>query len=587
MHNSTREERIAILEKVLVETEQQLIDLHRSPDDADGPQPPPPPPNTSDRPVDDGLGSLGGAESWLRYSGIAMVVASAIFFVSTAIRRGWIGPTAQLSLATLLSLGLIGLSFRFGADRRSWTITMAIGGTASLLASGVVGYLGLDLLSYAAATGWLVGSILIFLGMAHVHDSQAIALASVPALFFGAALASADSAFDPTVLTLVGAGYVASAAVVSHDRSWMLARAASSGLGASMAILGIALSIDDAVSPSNVSMLGFVSVACVLLAAFSQALEFRTFEQSDPEESPTVYATPVAAVIEARIAAFTIPWISAVGALIVGSFDAVDFHRAWVAMGVAAVLGALVAVARPVVPLTMRLLHGVSALATMTLAVFVVVDGPVLLVSLLAQTLLATWLAWRFRSIEMVTAACVLGALVLAMSGGYVLSGTFVFGLTAPESVALAAVVVALAGAARWLREHNVLMHSWAAPWLFTLGWASASFRDVPQGQMIVSMIWALVGAGVVVGGAKLQERMIVGAGLISLAITAAKLVFIDLATVDVLWRAGLFFAVGALFLRLAFVLPALMTSANATSSDLSDADESTPESGSAGLAGW
>lgn len=117
---------------------------------------------------------------FLRLGGMTLVVASAIFFVSSAISRGWVGPAAQLGVATVTSLAMIALSFRFTAERRAWTISLAIGGAASLFASGVVGYYGLDLLSFPVAVAWLVSSIGAFLGLSRVHDAQSIAVASVP-----------------------------------------------------------------------------------------------------------------------------------------------------------------------------------------------------------------------------------------------------------------------------------------------------------------------------------------------------------------------------------------------------------------------
>ena len=60
-------------------------------------------------------------EKVFRLGGISLVVLAAVFFVSTAISRGWIGPTAELALAAFASLAMIAQSFRFSKDPVSYT----------------------------------------------------------------------------------------------------------------------------------------------------------------------------------------------------------------------------------------------------------------------------------------------------------------------------------------------------------------------------------------------------------------------------------------------------------------------------------
>lgn len=596
MHNTTdtrltREERIAELEDVLVDTERQLIALHQSPADLPPPPAPPPPPRGTPNPPppmpQDGpaaAANLRTAEWWLRISGIAMVVASAIFFVSTAIQRGWIGPTAQLTLATLISLALAAVSFRFDADRRPWQTTLAAGGAASFFASGLVGYVGLDLLSFPVAIGWFIASIALFLGLARAHDSQALLLGSVPTAMVGVILLGSDGLLLPAYLTLLGVGYALAIVTMAHGRGWMFGRSVGVAFGALIGSLGFAgVLLDDG---SNEMILALV--ACLGVVGFaisvSQSIDFRDVERADMTDSVRV---PVVALVEARLVAIVIPWLSVVVGLAVDAVTNASIGLAWTAMFTAIILAGLVAISRRLLPLTMQLLHGTAAMATIAVALVSLFAGPTLLAALLGQTIIAVLLALRFRSMEMIAAASVLGILVSVMTMGLVAHGTLVIGLDLAESAVVLAVLATISAAAVFLRENEIWHDAWLAPWLLLLGWASATFRDVSQGQMIVSLIWVFAGSVMVFLGARQRERNAILAGLTTLFVTAGKLVFIDLAAVDVLWRAGLFFAVGAVFMRLAFVLPRLLTLVEATDDGAATGAPSDSKPESAGVRGW
>ena len=494
------------------------------------------------------MSDLVSAELLLRYGGISLVVASAIFFVSTAIARGWIGPTAQLTLATLTSLAMIGQSFRFSVEQRPWQITMAIGGTAALFVSGVIGYFGLGLLAFPVAVGWLLASIGIFLALSIAHDAESIAIASIPAAFFGVGLLYFDDLYQPWLLAALGSAYLIAIAMTTFGRSWFLARAGGSLIGASIAGFGVVGMILAEATDIALVSLSITAIAAVLLAAATQAIEFKAHETS---ENP-----PGVAIVEARLAALTIPWIALAVGFVFEYLAPSSIGAPWVIAIVAGILGLTIAALKPL-PETMRILHIAAALATMSTAFIAIIDGPVLLMVLLGQSLIAGFLAHRFDSPDMKFLTAVLGTGVALLTLTYLVTGTFEQGLTTAESIAVALVVIASAGMARLFHSERSVL--WFAPWLLTMGWASATFRELPQGQMAVTLLWALTGAALMFVASRTLDRQFLTAGLGTLAVTAGKLIFVDLIAVDVLWRAGLFFIVGSLFMRLAFVLPKLM----------------------------
>ncbi len=510
--------------------------------------------------------NLPGAELLLRYGGISLVVASAIFFVSTAISRGWIGPVAQLVIATLTSFAFIGQSFRFSEARRPWSITLAIGGTAALFVSGVVGFLGLELLTFTSAIAWLLASVGLFLVLSRLHDAESIAIASVPAALVGALLLFEGEFYEPMWLCLIGAIYVLAVTITTHGRSWFNARALGVSTGAFLAGSAVLDTIWS--NDANLLVLATISIASVLVAAASQSIDFVAEEAAD---KPNPFA-----LVEARFAALTIPYITAIAIGIAIGFNLFPVNPLWVGVVVASGLGLVVA-AMGRLPQTMRLLHIAGALSGVTYSFVGVADGPVLLVAFLGQTVMAGWLAHRFESTDMRVLAGLFAGVTAVWTVGYLTFG-LAGGLTSGESIAVLLVIIASGFGAKVLRDNSRFGEAWFIPWTMTMAWVVGTFSNAPQGQMIITLLWAMLGAAMLVVGSKVVERQVLSVGLFTLTLTAGKLIFVDLVAVDVLWRAGLFFVVGMLFMRLAFMLPKLVNEPDAKPHLNLDEDAAAPE---------
>jgi uncharacterized membrane protein len=67
-----------------------------------------------------------------------------------------------------------------------------------------------------------------------------------------------------------------------------------------------------------------------------------------------------------------------------------------------------------------------------------------------------------------------------------------------------------------------------------------------------------MAASGALVVGVRTGDGVVRTAGLVTLVIVLAKLLTVDLAAVDTLWRVGLFLVVGLGLLRLGYLLPDL-----------------------------
>ncbi len=70
--------------------------------------------------------SLPAIEQLLKWSGLVLMFLSALFLVSTAIKRGWIGPELQLLGAGAIGAGLIGGGLVMGQRRAGWDVPLAL-----------------------------------------------------------------------------------------------------------------------------------------------------------------------------------------------------------------------------------------------------------------------------------------------------------------------------------------------------------------------------------------------------------------------------------------------------------------------------
>jgi uncharacterized membrane protein len=85
------------------------------------------------------------------------------------------------------------------------------------------------------------------------------------------------------------------------------------------------------------------------------------------------------------------------------------------------------------------------------------------------------------------------------------------------------------------------------------LGWILHQFRLVHNGQAIVTILWGVYGAGLMVAGLRRTIRSMRTVGLLTLLAVVAKLFMVDLVSVPAIWRVLLFIGFGGVFLALSY----------------------------------
>lgn len=540
------DDRVTALETRVAALEAQIAELTaiRTPKPAATPPGPPPPPvgppvdvarsNETAPPASEGAATGRGpaidSETALKWGGVGLVVLAVAFGVSTAVQRGWIGPTLQLAGAAGFGLALVAAGTRLRSTRRPWTHALCAGGVAVLYVTAASDLFG----EWADPdTGHVTTAVIALasVALARFVESEWVGVTTLTGGTVGwLVIADGTTSVAATGIALAAATVVMHA--VSLERRWFGLRLLTHTIGL-LAVLGLASSAD---TEQVVIMAAAVIVAVALLQLPSTG-EIR------PPWRP----------IEIQLATLLAPWAWLVVAI---TFVDTDTAAGVIALVSAAVVAALAVARRP------QLLDGHFAALIVGASVSCTVG---------AGLVLSTDVAW--------VAVAVQGAGLVVLHRA--LPEHRLLPINAAGLLAAATVWVFADGVAAWrddaavgsdLARLAVLAIVAVGVWLtgaretrqlggatvggLTLVWLGSVLVHLPQGQALVSLSWAVVGGTVLVTGAVRKIPALGNAGLVVLAVTVAKLLLVDLAEVDALWRAGLFLFVGLGFLRLGFLLP-------------------------------
>jgi uncharacterized membrane protein len=87
------------------------------------------------------------------------------------------------------------------------------------------------------------------------------------------------------------------------------------------------------------------------------------------------------------------------------------------------------------------------------------------------------------------------------------------------------------------------------------LFWIVTQMRPLEFGQELISVSWGVYGIALLLLSLRLGQRGVQLAGLATLGLVAAKLLVVDMAQVDVIWRILLFMGFGGAFLGLSYLI--------------------------------
>jgi hypothetical protein len=515
------------------------------------------------------------SERVLKWTGVLLVVLAALFLVSTAVSRGWIGPELQLVGAYGTGVALVGGGVRLLGRNRRWGEALMVGGAVVLPVTATASDVGLDLLTGRGALALLTVTALALATAAWLTSTRPMAVATaVVSLLALAPLVESD-----LPILLVGSWVTAASLFwvgFGLARRWTAVRLVGALLGGFLlAALTAGASAD--LDGAGIRTAALTAGAAIALAGWLSPVVAARLHPALAGPGP-VSLTPAhatASQVEAgRIldhrSLLVVPLGSWIYLDVVLRFRDSERHGWW-GVGLAGIFLLLAAAlawwthrwggqgqSEDGRSLVASQVTAASLLLTVALAV--AAAAPLSLVAIAGQAAALGLLGRRLRDPLTVVQAALFGAIALTWAGALLAVG-LVEPLAVGEHVA-AGVVVALTAGLAWY-GHRRRLAAVSAPaavvaWIGALLLVADLVIHGPQGQVVVSVLWAGAAVAALARGVAVDHALTRALGLGTLAVVVAKLLTVDLAEVDTLWRVGLFFVVGAGVLRLGYVLPRL-----------------------------
>ncbi len=474
-------------------------------------------------------------ESVLKWGGVGLVVTAVGFAVSSAIRRGWIGPELQLLAAFAFGIALIVVGLRLEVPRWGWAQALCSGGVVAL-AVAAASNLMIDVTGRTEGLFVTVIVAAVGLGLAWNLRSEWTATATVISVAIGSLVLEIGDR-PHLVYVLWGVVLAAAAVALSIGRKWFALRLVGH-VAVLLWVLGAAGIGDD------------TTEGVVTLVAAGVVWTSFLFVPSIGDR------TSVWQQLEIQLAALVAPWTLLVVAV---SFDIDSSDRL-------AIIAFAIALASALCALALR--KGATTAHYVSLVLGASVTASIGLAMLLSTD--ATFLAFAVQGAGLVVLSRYLDGRLRLLANAFALffiSGAAAFArmieawdvdATVGRDLAHLLIIGVLVVGALLTAESVVKKLVAAVCLVLLMTWLGSVLVHVPQGQAVVSVSWAAVGIAVLVVGAMLKQQDVGMVGLLVLGVTVAKLLTIDLREVETLWRAALFLVIGLGLLRIGFVLPRL-----------------------------
>lgn len=508
------------------------------------PQPPPPPPQpaAATAPPPRPPFTLPGIESLLKWAGLVLLFLSAVFLVSTAIQRGWIGPELQLLGAACIGAGLIEGGLVLGRRRAGWGVPLVGVGIAVLSATSTAGWQWLELWSRSP---WIALSFTVL--------ALSIALNGRLRSPGVAATGLVTTAISVSVLSdSIPQAAVLLAIVVAVGEATSVWRRSSS-LHLMTVVVGVvsfgAVAAASYIEAEPTSLALLLSGAVVTVLFWTMPLVFAV-RDAEPSPIGVNWRPTIDRLVISLPALFSVAWTWSSDLSETGS------GRVFLLTGGLALASALVVALSRRFQQSIWVSQLMGGAAAVTVGSVLLFEGPGVLAGLTLQAgallIFVHLVPDRWAVVQAGAMATVAGLLALA---GMIDA----IDLDAPavDDVVHLGVVALLAGWAWWEgRSHDdrplgqiLGVGAFAGAVL----WPVSALIHVPQGQALISAVWAGLGLGLLVLAFSRTSVRLAQVSLATLGVVMVKLLTIDLETVDVFWRVALFFILGGTFLFAGF----------------------------------
>ena len=508
--------------------------------------------------VESAAGLADHGERWLGRVGVAFVVLAFGFLFRYALDQGWIGPAPRLVLGLLAGTAMLVVGLRLEGSRERYSHYLLGGSIALYYLVGFASYELYGLVPFALAFAFMcVVTVLAFI-LAERQRLPSLAGIGASGGLLTPFLVSTGSVNVPTLvaytmLVLVGSG------AIQFLRGW---RSLLLVLGfGGLSVIGFAASLASG-PPAGFERVMVVIGIFAVWALFGVIPLLRAhLHRSDPDTWPepplgrwwTLFApSPRMTVWLLRVACVAAASITVAE---LGGLFSSERATYGVLFGVASVV--YLALGRSVVG-TPSAFNAAAETASILLILAVsltLFDYRVMLP--LAVAGMGMHLAskhWGLRGVGMLAHVLFAQLVILLVSrsdlGGIATGSPFgVREVGALGAIVLMVMTSFVLETALAKRLYRIAAHVGFLVWLVT------QFGPTEYGQELISLSWGAYGIALLLLSLRLGQKGVQLAGLATLGLVAGKLLIVDMAQVDVIWRILLFMGFGGAFLGLSYLI--------------------------------
>ena len=234
----------------------------------------------------------------------------------------------------------------------------------------------------------------------------------------------------------------------------------------------------------------------------------------------------------------------------------------WIVLGGSLVYGLAFGVLRTQRLARLAYTHGLLALALLTIAFCLLLEGDVLFLILTVEATALHLVSWRLS--DRGTAVCahlLFGVLAVWLAGRLVGDFTFKPDGTAilnARAVTDLAVIAAGLGLTKIFRTRDNVMLYRIAAHLAILGWFLRELSAFDNGQAYVTSVWGIYAVVLLILALRKNLSQLRTVAMGTLLLVVGKLFLVDLSRLEAIWRILLFLCFGGVFLVLSYYFKAL-----------------------------
>ncbi len=514
-----------------------------------------PKPEPSSKPVATG-------ETWLSRIGITLLLLGVVFLVKYSIDQGWINPAVRLMGGFLIGAVLIRIGFQNRETRDTFSQIMQGGGIAVFYIVGYAGYQLYQLIPHPVALAYMVAVSVTGVVLSLRQEFLSLSMVS---LLGGLATPFLIRSGSMNLSGLVGYNCLLLAGTlwVFYHKGWkalFITSIIGGWLAQYLAVKGIHLLPRNAPDHRMAIQAGLALTWLGFWWAPLLKIMKDEIGIANPSENAKDPALPFHWNQDVSHLS-----LSLLGNAILAFFFTTLVWRlhtpdsGWIPLG-AMFCYAIAAWKLFPKDMTLGWLNAMMAVTMGTLSLVFLLEGDTLIFSIALEATAMHWLARRLEARLPHNIAHCLFALVFVW-----LAGRLLFMRMEPppvmNSLALTdlAVLVFISLSAFKLKEGQGRLPYLVMAYLGMMVWWVREISTLPNGDGFVSIAWGVQGAALFIIGLQRNTPAVFRVGFGTLVIVALKLLILDLADLDTIWRILLFMGIGAAFLGLSFKVQDLL----------------------------